>query len=400
MEIAGIVIAFILIVIMVQKKVPLGAALLTGALIVGLSSGKSLFAIGSIAYYGLLERASINLILTLGLISVLGSIMQKESLLSRMVNSLQIVLRSTKLTIMFVPSIIGTLLVTGGAIMSAPTVEELGKELDLPKERLAALNLLFRHGWYFVYPLMPAFVMVTSITGLELNRLILAQMPLTIAILVGGYFGLLHGVPDKGSERPAPKRQDVIQLLGYTAPIWVSLTLTVALGLPFPVALLVGMATAFLVARTELNRIPNLLIRGINWPIVLSGVGIMVFKAVTSQVDALPVLIDNMLAAGLPARLLFVLLPLLAGLISASNTSALGLTLPLLLPAMQSTDMLLFGTVAAYTASFIGYFASPLHLCQVLTLAHFRCDMMALYRQYRLPIAATGAALLGLAFFI
>lgn len=400
MAIAGIAIAFITITILVQRKVPLGPALLTGAAIVGLTSGKNPLEIISIAYHGLLEPASVNLVLTLGMISMLGSIMQKESLLSRMVGSLQVVLRSTKLTIMFVPSIIGTLLVTGGAIMSAPTVEELGKELDLPPERMAAINLLFRHGWYFVYPLMPAFVMVTSITGLELNRLLVAQLPLSIAVLVAGYFTFLHGVPDKGNDKPAPTAADVGKLAAYTAPIWVSLTLTVAFGLPFPVALLVGMAVAFAVARVAVSRIPMLLYRGVNWPIVLSGVGIMVFKAVTSQVDALPVLIDNMLAAGLPARALFVILPFVAGIVSASNTSALGLTLPLLLPAMQSTDLVLFGTVAAYTSSFVGYFASPLHLCQVLTLAHFRCDLMKLYREYLYPILAIALTLLALGFVL
>ena len=400
MAIAGIAIAFIAITLLVQRKVALGPALLTGAVIVGLTSGKSPLAIIDIAYRGMLEPAAVNLVLTLGMISMLGSIMQKESLLSRMVGSLQVVLRSTKLTIMFVPSIIGTLLVTGGAIMSAPTVEELGKELGMPAERMAAVNLLFRHGWYFVYPLMPAFVLVTSITGLELNRLIVAQIPLSIAVLAAGYFTFLHGVPDKGTDKPAPSATDVGKLAVYTSPIWVSLTLTVAFGLPFPVALLVGIAVAFAVARVPFSRIPILLYTGINWTIMLSGVGIMVFKAVTSQVDALPVLINNVLAAGLPAGVLFVLLPFIAGIVSASNTSALGLSLPLLLPAMQSTDLVLFGTVAAYAASFVGYFASPLHLCQVLTLAHFRCDIMKLYREYLYPFLAIALTLLALGFVL
>jgi integral membrane protein (TIGR00529 family) len=400
MAIAGIAIAFVAITLLVQKKVALGPSLMIGALIVGLTSGQSPLQIAVISYHGLLETTSVNLITTLGMISMLGYIMQKQSLLTKMVASLQVVLRSTKLTIMLVPSIIGTLLVTGGAIMSAPTVGSLGKELELPGEKLSAINLVFRHGWYFVYPLMPAFVMVTSITGVPLNTLLLVQLPLTIAILVAGYFTYLHRIPDQGRDKPRPKPRDVMNLLAYTSPIWLSLLLTVVWRWPFPLALIVGMALALIVGRARLSEVPSLLWKGLNWTIILSGAGIMVFRAVTSKVDALPILIDNMLQAGLPARALFILLPFLAGLVSASNTSALGLTLPLLLPAMESTGLVLFGTVAAYTSSFIGYFASPLHLCQVVTLAHFECKIMELYREYRIPFLAVAGTLGLLSFLI
>ena len=400
MAMAGIAIAFITITVLVQRKVHLGPALMIGALIVGLTSGHNPLDIVVIAVNGLIEPTSVTLMTTLALISMLGYIMLKQSLLTRMVSALQVVMRSTKLTIMLVPSIIGTLLVTGGAIMSAPTVGSLGKELELPPERLSAINLVFRHGWSFVYPLMPAFVMVTSITGVKLNTLLLAQLPLSVAVLVAGYFAYLHGVPDQGRDKPKPTKQDIVDLLAYTSPIWVSLALTVGFGLPFPLALLVGISLAIIVGRVALPEIPLTLWKGLNWPIIASGAGIMIFRAVTSQVDALPIMIDNLLQAGLPARALFIILPFLAGLVSASNTSALGLTLPLLLPAMQSTDLVLFGTVAAYASSFVGYFASPLHLCQVVTLSHFECKIMPLYREYRYPVLAVSLTLAALAFIL
>lgn len=400
MAIYGIAIAFIVITVLVQRKFPLGLALMTGAAIVGLTSGEGPLTLLRVAFEALLDPVALNLMLTLALLSLLGYIMQERGLLARMVELLQVVMRSTKLTIMLVPSIIGTLIVTGGAIMSAPTVGQLGQELELPPERLSAINLLFRHGWYFIYPLMPAFILVTTITGVKLSTLLLAQLPLCIATLTAGYFSYLHGVKDKGQDKPKASGKDILELIKCTAPIWLSLLLTVGLGMPFPLALLAGLATALIIAGVTLSEIPSLVKRGVSIPIVLSGAGIMIFKAVTGRVEALPILIDQLLQAGLPVRLLFVLLPFLAGLVSASNNSALGLTLPLLLPTMQSTNLVLFGTVAAYTASFVGYYISPLHLCQVLTLGHFECKILPLYRQYLWPMVAISVTLVALGFVL
>ena len=118
MAIYGIAIAFIVITVLVQRKVPLGLSLMTGAAIVGLTSGEGPLTLLRVAFEALVEPTAVDLMLTLALLSVLGYIMQERGLLARMVELLQVVMRSTKLTIMLVPSIIGTLLVTGGAIMS------------------------------------------------------------------------------------------------------------------------------------------------------------------------------------------------------------------------------------------------------------------------------------------
>jgi len=151
----GRVAAFVAIVMLVQRKVQVGLALLIGAAIVGLSSGKGLGTLFSITMESLVNPNSVQLILTLGVISLLGHVLQEGGVLVKIMGLLQVTLRSTKLTIMLVPSLIGTLIVAGGAIMSAPTVEKLGAALELPRERMAAINLVFRHPWFFVYPLIP-----------------------------------------------------------------------------------------------------------------------------------------------------------------------------------------------------------------------------------------------------
>jgi len=392
----GLVSAFIVIIYLVQRKVHLYLALLIGALVVGLTSGQSVAEIAMISAKSLIEPTAINLILALSLISLLGGVMQELRLLARMVDLMQIVFRSTKLTIMLVPSIIGSLLVTGGAILSAPTVGELGAELNLTREKRSAINLLFRHGWYFVYPLMPAFVLITSITGVRISTLILWQLPLAIAVLAAGYYSYLYRIPDHVPSTRSATRQEVYDLIKFTSPLWASLTLAVGFNMPLPLALVIGLGLALALGNAQLTETPLLLFQSLNIPIIASGASIMIFKAVTGQVAALPEIIDQLLLAGLPPQGLFIVLPLLVGFFSSSNTSAIALTMPLIYPVMVATDLVVFGTVAAYSASLVGYFASPLHLCQVVTLAHFDCKIMPLYREYKWPLIAVVVAMAGI----
>ena len=393
MVMIGILAAFVVIVLLVQRKVQIGIALVVGAIIVGFTSGQGALSLLHTTVHSLADTSSVQLILTLGMISLLGHVMQEGGVLNKMVALLQVTLRSTKLTIMLVPSIIGTLIVGGGAILSAPTVERLGEELDLPPARMAAVNLLFRHGWYFVYPLIPAFVLITSLTGLRLSSLLLWQLPLAIASLAVGYFVYLRDIPDKIPDSPPPTRRDFWNLLQYTSPIWASLALTVGAGLSFPVALLAGVSLALVLGEPRPPSWVAMLYRGVNLQMIGAGAGIVIFQGVIGRVETLPLLINRLLETGLPVSVLYVVLPFFAGIVSASNTSAIGLTLPLLLPAMQATDTVLFGTVVAYTSSFLGYFGSPLHLCQVATTTHFKCQVMPLYREYRWPAVAVVATL-------
>ncbi len=129
-------------------------------------------------------------------------------------------------------------------------------------------------------------------------------------------------------------------------------------------------------------------IQGIQVPIVLSGVGIMIFKEILAQGDTLSALTNWLLNLGLPLWVIVVVLPTMVSLVSASSTSAIGITLPLLLPAIQQSGHQLLYIAGVYTASFLGYYSSPLHLCQVLTLEFFQVKMNDLYREYRLPVSA------------
>lgn len=394
----GVIVSFVTIIVLVMRKVALGYALLIGSFIAALATGNNPWEFVLIVARTMAQPGTLSLVATLVLISILGSLMKQLGILDKMVDALQKVLRNAKLTIMVIPSIMGTLLVTGGAIMAAPMVNTLGDRLNLGDDRRAAINLLFRHGWYFIFPFTPAFVLVKEIANVNINQLILIQLPLTVAAVWSGYHAWLRDVKDD-SEKPAKStRLDYQNMLRYTSPIWSSLVLALIFGVPFQWALIPGLALALYYGKPAARQIPKLLWKGIQMPIVLSGVGIMVFKEVLASGNTLNAMTSGLLNLGLPLEIIVILLPAAVGLISASSTSAIGITLPLLLPALQQSGHLVLFCAGAYAASYLGYFVSPLHLCQVLTLEFFRVKMNQLYRIYVLPVAAMWLTLFAVIF--
>ncbi len=101
------------------------------------------------------SEQTISLGLTIALISVLGHLLNVYGIMGKMIDALEGMLRSAKATILIAPAIIGTLLVTGGALMSCPVVGSLGDRLELSNEKRASANLIFRHALYFIFPFSP-----------------------------------------------------------------------------------------------------------------------------------------------------------------------------------------------------------------------------------------------------
>ena len=409
LQIIGILLAFSMILILVNRKVALGYSLVVGAIVVGAFSGLGVKGIVTTFADALVDPITIRLVAVLALIGVLGHTMQKLGVLSKLVASLNKVLRSPKLTIAVLPSIMGTLLVTGGAIMAAPLVDEVADDLALSKPKRAAINLMFRHAWYFVYPLMPVFILVSEIANIDTFDLIKIQWPMTVTMVAIGYWMWIRPArPVIEVSKEKPKMADIGTFIKYSAPLWISLSLALGLekvdwtnlgmsasasssftSMVFPLALCLGILAAVILGDKSDESIMTTIRKGIKIEIIFSGVGIMIFKGMVGQLTVLDSLVLSFLETGIPLFIIFITLPWLTGFLSASTTSAIGITLPILMPALALSDKPIPLIMLLYSSAFLGYLVSPLHLCQVLTLEYFKVKISDLYKEYKLIIPAT-----------
>ncbi|MDQ7794043.1 MAG: DUF401 family protein [bacterium] len=393
----ALILAFVLIIVLINRKVPLPLAMLAGSATLGLGLGLGPLRTLQVMGRGMLSPASLELVVVVALITILGRLMQEFGLLQQTIDALTGALRSTRLALVAAPTMVGLLPVIGGAIISAPIVDGLGDRLELPPAVKAAVNLVFRHAWFFVFPFNTTLILAAQLADMPLGQLIRMQWPLSLVAVVVGYLVYFRGRPREQFAAGGPTRGALtLAFLVMGSPLLIGLVLSVAFGLHMAPALAIGIALAFYLGRRHPSAHPRLLWLGIDRWMVLTMPSIVAFREVVGEAGVMAVMVSTLVQGGMPLLALAFFLPLVVGFIGASNSTTIGITFPLLLPLAEPAVRPVL-VMLMFTSSFVAYLVSPLHLCQILTLDYFRLRLGSIYGGYLLPMGATLLAVWGLA---
>jgi len=401
MTIFSLTISIAAMLFLVNKKVNTGYSLMTGSILLALLNGKGFVYVIKIFLKTLLESATITLAITIILITILGHLMEKYLILDRMILSLEKMLRSAKTTILIAPAIIGTLLVTGGALMSCPVVENLGKRLNMPKDRRASINLVFRHGLYFVFPLSPTMIMAAKLGDYKVWDFIKLQFPIALVMYILGYIFYLRSFNEPKIEKVKDLKQylkTICEFLLYSSPILVSLLGVALFNLPFYFSLIAGILLSIsinLYDRKQDNKykinenIFKLIYSGIKPSMAIVIIGIMLYKNVVNDIDEIYVYLNNLLDKGIPIEVLILAACAIISFPMASIQPGVAILFPMILPLAPTYEIKLLYAMFIYISAFMFYYISPLHLCQVLTLEYFDVKMKDLYKNYKYLLPLT-----------
>ncbi|SKC92156.1 DUF401 family protein [Maledivibacter halophilus] len=393
MVIVTLVISMVVTLFLVSRKVNIGYSLMIGAILLSILNGRNASYIFNVFLRTFSESTTITLALAIALITILGHLMEKYLILDRMITSLEQMLRSARTTILMAPAIIGTLLVTGGALMSCPVVDALGNKLDISKDKRASINLIFRHALYFCFPLSPTIILAAEIGEFDILDFIKLQFPIAVVMYILGYFFYLRKYNEPKLKKINLK--EYLKTIGkftlYSSPILISLFGVFIFDLPFYLSLVIGVFAAIVInvydkSRDDKYKInENVFItmyKGLKPPMVIAILGIMVFKNVVNDFDELFIFLNNLLDKGIPIELLIILS---CGLISfplASTQPSIAILFPMILPLAPTDHVKLLYAMFIYTSGFMFYYISPLHMCQVLTLEYFDVKLKDLYKNY------------------
>ena len=400
MIVLTLIVSMGIILFLVNKKVNIGYSLIIGSVVLALLNGKSIFYILKTILRTLVEPTTITLASTIGLITILGHLMDKYNLLDRMIIALEKILRSSKITILMAPAIIGTLLVTGGALMSCPVVEKLGDKLDISRDKRASINLIFRHALYFVFPLSPTIILAAQVGNFNVMDFIKLQFPISIAMYLLGYFLYLKGHKEPKLEKLNYKTylSSIIEFLVYSSPILISLLGVILFNMPFYISLILGIVISIVInlwdkkkdSKYDLKENVFMTIyKGIKPSMIIAVIGIMIYKNVVNDMDQLYLLLNTLLHKGIPIELLVLIAASLISLSLASTQPSIAILFPMILPLAPDYHTKLVYAMFIYTNAFIFYYISPLHLCQVLTLEYFDVKLKNLYKNYLLILPIT-----------
>jgi integral membrane protein (TIGR00529 family) len=379
LKLAGIL---VLIVVLLRLRWNLGLVLLLASVLAGLLFGLPPLDLLLDVAGAAVDPLTLRLVAIVLLITFLGEILRSTLQLEGLIHSLGDLFVDRRWLLALLPMLVGLLPMVGGAMFSAPMVEEAGQGLGVSRERKTFLNYWFRHTWEPIFPLYPSLVVAAGLMGTPVQTLTVTQWPLFVAILAGGIlFGLLGigRARDDGDGRPAFK--DTLILLGRSIwPIALILVLAIVLDIDLILALLVTLAALIAVQRLGPRRLLEFARKTPfgTVPIIL---GAMIFRRVLETSSAVEATSGALAALGIPLAVIVFSVPFVAGLLTGLAVAAFAIGFPIVFP-LCGPDLVGSGCgLLAYAGGLMGIMVSPVHLCFSLTRVYFRAEWGGVYRR-------------------
>lgn len=393
----GVVIAFILIILLIRKRVNFGIAMIIGSAVVALFSFPILFqgvtfenfAAHLFSASSILADTTLELAILMTLVFMLAKTMQLTGGIQQLINSLRPYFSKGGI-LAVIPAVYGLMPVPGGALFSAPSIDEEGEQFHLAQCQKNFLNVWFRHIWFPVYPISSALILLSSsgFANVNIYELILANIPMFIGFLVIGYIMLWWFLKNHPFKPETCKKQPggFIFLLPPTIPLFFYGVLQF-FGISQYSAFIIGVAFSigivyFLVDKSSKEYL-EILKQSLTWKLALAIFGIMLFRLLFEASEA-NIFFANMVSSWpIPAIFIILLIPLLLGLITGYNLGAIALSYVIVEPFFALTNVTLLGAASLiFVGSLVGYLISPIHLCNVLSSEYLKTDTTRMYHLY------------------
>ena len=394
LAVIGVVAAFIVAVLVLNRWHDFGVAMMAGSFILALTGGFTLSQVGEVFWHSISAKSTMELVAVVVLISLLGFILKQTGSLESLVHAMLQVLRDVRLLVLAIPAVIGLLAVPGGAVMSAPLVAETGRKAGLSPERQAAANILFRHLLFLVFPLYPTLILAEDLSGITVASFAAHQViPLLTGIIVS--FLVLFRSSDVKQDAVEKKEKwlsALQKLFFYASPILSIIILIVGFKLNYVTSVGIGVMLSLVLGvknSSQLaDRIKKYLLPGLDWKLAIAVFGIMLFRGFTEASGVMTELAQVLEQAGVPILLLAVVLAAFTGMATGASLAAVGILFPIFIPLLPpGMDNLSFLSVI-FISSMVGYISSPVHMCLVLTKEVCQARFGGMYPYLLPPLTA------------
>ena len=378
--------SFAMMPFLIKRRFKLGTAIFIVTMTIGLLSGIGIGNLGETIIGVFLNKYSRDTILTVIMVGILGSLLKNYGILNRIVDAMLLMIPSKKAVMMLIPSLIGVMSVPGGAVLSAPFINKIGDEMDIIPARRAIINLVYRHISMFLFPFTTSLLFIkAAIPDINLYRLILTSFPFVVGMVFLAYFIFMKDEIDNEKRKTEITVKGILNLIVLTSPIYMSVIINLITGLPFFVSMLGSIFIVYLLSSKK--DFFKTAWESINYNTIFVIISILILKDIILQLEGMLDIIRGVLISVdgvLSVLFLFMVVSLFFGFITGYPTASLALTLPLLTMMNLTINELYIYVFFINAVAFMGYFYSPLHLCQVLTLGEMKVSTGELYKEYRL----------------
>lgn len=383
-QVLGIVAAFFCMPLLSRiKKLGFGGSLIITGLIMSIFASIPLNDVLD-AFKGVfLSPSTINTMLAVIMIGCLGTVLNKYGILQKIVSNLESIISNPKIIIMLLPAVLGMLPVPGGAILSAPFAKDLGEKLGLPMNKRSVINLTFRHVAMFLVPFSSTMLLVASLMeDVSVYRVILLNLPFIFIYISGAYLLHLKNIEYQKDDGFVQEKGAIKRLIIYSAPIYGIILINSILKLPMWISVSLSVAFTYFIV-DEKKDYAKTAIKGINISTLIMLVGVyFIQNLIKGQAGVMELFSQLFLnATGFSILLVITVIATVLGLFTGLNLVSIGILLPLVnnlpIAPMEKTIYVFFILIWAY----IGYYYSPLHLCQILSNSYMEASLTSVSKE-------------------
>jgi len=424
LNLIGVVLAFALVIFLIRKKFNFGISLLIGSVIVGIFSLNKItitqvlkaFIQGSIYSY---KDPSKNIIIYTGdgytvgiytsiielailmtLIFILAKLMQETGAIKKLIDSLRSIFSKGGI-LGIIPAVYGLMPVPGGALFSAPMIDEEGQKYGLDKNKKNFLNVWFRHIWFPIYPISSAMITLILLSNtyaieqnlgitIDISFLMLANIPAFIAMILIGFFYLRKYIKksDKKIEKTKRDTSGLIYILPPILPLFFYIVL-MNFGFTeyraFLIGILFSILLLYFLVKIKKEEYIKLIKKSFTINLALAIFGIMIFREIIEASGASNEIANLIGCMPIPSITMVILIPLILGVLTGYNLGAIGLSFPIVsvfFPCPINLVTLVGYISLIFISSLVGYLISPIHLCNVLSSDYLKTDTTRMYKMY------------------
>lgn len=394
-----IAIAMVLIIVALRKKVPIGPAILGGGLLIwGLIKPEPVLLTDALKQMLSMQR-TYDLLLALYFVVCLEIELRKSGCLKGMVEYLNHLIHSTKVTLAVMPAFLGLLPSVGGARFSAPIVDNASKGMTIKPEQKAIVNLWFRHIFEYSSPIIPGMILACSIVGIGVGELISHLAWVTALMFIVGWVMFVRPMKFEDIRANQTTEASDFDLKHCRTDFWMSILPVVAVfclmvfcgvGAAVSMGLIAVLMVPILKFMNRGVSIKEIFVGAIEWKLIRDVSCILFFIQLLDITGVLSEVVSTFRAAPLPTPVIIAGLSFMIGVLTGMSQGHVAIVMPIVALLAPSGSLDLAGVALVFGVG--GQMVTPTHVCLIVTLDYFKADFF----KTLIPVAVAEAVLLGI----
>lgn len=382
-----VTIVFIGIIILQRFKIALTWIIFLAALVIGPLFNLSLLKTLKTILIGATSEKAIYLFLVLYMIAIMEAILRTTGALKEITTRLNEVVRNPLISGSTLPALLGLLPSAGGARFSAPLTSSALENTSFKPGEKVFINYWFRHIWEPFLPIYPALILAVSIVPLVLSSFITRNVVFSLLMFLIGWLVIYrkNKINKFENDYKLPSKkilENIKRILLIALPILIPViaVITFKNGTEVLLYSLIMVVLGLLIFnRMGVQKSLGILKEAFKIEILLLVGAVLAFKEVLEVSGSLNLIGIFFQETGFTPLPIFILLPLITGLLTGISQAYVGITFPLLKMLLPEGANILSWYSTAYLAGFMGVMLSPVHLCLILTKDYFKTKLFSAF---------------------